>query len=92
MGNTRRYTTNNKIDTWINKRCIKCGKYISKLKRKYCTNCLRIVFNRIKRIRNRSEYNHKYYLEHIKGNRDNEKEATYMWALRRGLFKCKKKN
>ena len=34
----RRYK-NNQLDTWINKKCLSCGRYIKKTRHKVCVNC-----------------------------------------------------
>ena len=39
----RRYTTDNRLDSWIQKQCKSCGRFLFKFEIKYCRRCYRRI-------------------------------------------------
>jgi hypothetical protein len=54
----RVYTTKNGkmvLVTWIQRRCVSCGRFLSKFRKKYCKNCYNLKDNKRHRD-NREQY------------------------------------
>jgi len=74
MGKYRRYGTKNGIKnvllSWIQRRCLKCGKFLSKEKIMYCKECYNKIHNKYlkeyEETEKHKEVHKKYQLLHLK--------------------------
>jgi hypothetical protein len=55
-GKTRRYGNKGRLLTWIQLRCVVCGHFLCKNKKKYCTECSKIKVVERKKLWKQEHY------------------------------------